>query len=100
MAQVSHAVFDLGRQIDEKDRDESNYLIVCQAKSERELLREHKKLVWSYKDALGDPFVNEICLFREPDLDNEATALAVYIGMPEEHRRLTNRWKLWVPAHT
>ena len=93
MAQMGHAAFELGNQLGWPER-EHNYIAICQAKSEREILREHEKLLWSYKDDLGDPFVNEIFLFREEDLNNEATALAVYFN-DEEKRRMVRRWKLW-----
>jgi len=69
-------------------------MIVCRAKTEDYLIKEYTKIRHQYIWGDEEPAINEYFLFREPDLNNEATALAVYF-YDSHDTRIVNRWQLW-----
>lgn len=83
MVQASHAAYEAGKH-DSAD-GETKSLVLCQTDSEASLLRQAAHL-----DARGVPHV----LFREPDIDNQATALAT-LPLTERQRKRLSKWKLW-----
>jgi hypothetical protein len=62
-----------------------NSLVLCTIPDEQLLLREHERLELRGIRAI---------LFREPDRNNEATALCTE-PIPKSKRRLFSKWKLW-----
>jgi hypothetical protein len=81
--QASHAAHESGK-------ISGNYenicsLVLCEAQSEEELIEQAE-----YLKIKGIPFT----LFREPDIANQATALATLPLSSAQRKKLT-RWKLW-----
>lgn len=81
--QATHAAYEAGLQ--GQPGDDTKSLVLCTCSDEKEL--EKAK---AYLDQHGIPHV----MFREPDIGNQATALATLPVNPEQRKRLS-RWKLW-----
>jgi hypothetical protein len=82
--QAIHAAHDAGRFFC-GEADPVPSVVVCRTPSEESLLREFNRL-----DCRGI----RTTLFREPDRNNEATALATEPLGPVA-RRTFSKWKLW-----
>jgi hypothetical protein len=81
VAQSLHAVADFAHQHTEtfnKWKSESNSVVALSTPNEKSLLKTLKKL---------EQMNAELVVFREPDLNDEATSIGVY-GTPEIRRKL------------
>lgn len=84
MVQAIHAAHDAGRFFCSPDDDVPS-VVLCSCPDEVELLQTAAKL-----EARGIRFT----LFREPDIDNQATALATE-PLSGNVRKFFSKWKLW-----
>ena len=83
MVQAAHAAHESG--LRSPIADDPLSLVLCQAKDELEIEIERQRLVrWNI------PHV----LFREPDIENQATALAT-LPINAMQRKLLSSWQLW-----
>lgn len=82
IVQAAHAAYEVGKQ----DRSENiRSLVLSRVNSEDELLHQAE-----YLNYLGIKFVT----FREPDIGNQATAIAT-APLTEQQRKKLRRCKLW-----
>jgi len=82
IAQTVHSTASFAIQYPDKFRhweQTSNYVACLAAKDEQELLKYYDRLIKAGAD---------VVLFREPDMDNQATSLCFY-GTPE-FRKITS----------
>jgi hypothetical protein len=82
IVQAVHAAHEAGRSF---PCDGTPSVVVCRTPSEATLLREGDKLAM-----LGIPTT----IFREPDIGDEATALAT-APVDISTRRIFSKWQLW-----
>jgi hypothetical protein len=83
LAQSNHAVADFAYEHPQKFREwkeTSNYVIALQISDEENLIKLYEKL----KDQGAN-----ITLFREPDINDEATSFAMF-GTPELRKKTSN----------
>jgi hypothetical protein len=83
IVQAVHAAHDAGRFYGPPD-EAAPAVVVCQTPTESHLLRAYERL-----KLLKIPCT----LFHEPDIDNQATALAT--APVETNRNAFAKWKLW-----
>lgn len=83
--QASHAAYEAGQH--GSPDDETKSLVLCQTDSEAHLVSEAARL-----EARGIPHI----IFREPNLDNQATAIAT-LPLNGSQRKKLSAWKLWEP---
>jgi hypothetical protein len=85
IVQAVHAAHDAGREfgIDNRSDDRRFSVVICQVPSEQHLMVAYEKLIQKGIRA---------SLFREPDIGNQATALATE---PTEYRNLFSKYPLW-----
>lgn len=83
IVQSCHAAQECGIHLSIEDF--RNYLIVLEVKSERQLLKIREQLL-----AQGIKTI----LFREPDIGNEATAMAT-TQIPINNKDIFKRYRLW-----
>lgn len=83
LVQAAHAAYEAG--LHGQPGDDTKSLVLCACSNEGEL--EDAKV---FLEQHGIPHV----LFREPDIGNQATALATLPVNPTQRKRLS-RWKLW-----
>ena len=84
LVQAAHAAYEAGAQF-QTSLPSNNYLILCEAPDEDYL--------WIQKARLESRGI-ACTIFREPDRNNEATALCTE-PVSETQRRVFSRWKLW-----
>lgn len=82
--QACHASYESGALL-EQEESIGNYLILVTAPSEAALLKTYQKL--------EDRDIKSV-LFREPDLNNEATALCTE-PVGQRARKFFSQFKLW-----
>jgi hypothetical protein len=83
LCQTGHAIADFAHELPQffkTWKDNSNYLISLAAKDENHLEKYLKKLIKK-----GAPII----AFREPDIDNQLTALCFY-GLPHYRKLVSN----------
>lgn len=85
IVQAVHAAHDAGREfaVDNPYDDSHFSVVVCQVSSEQKLMEAYDKL--NHRGI-------RMCLFREPDIGNQATALATE---PTKYRELFSKFRLW-----
>lgn len=87
--QACHASLELGAMVQGSEIPwKSLPMVLIGVRDRRRLLQEYRK-VTSFRDQDGGLLVS---LFREPDLGNQPTAMAV-LAETQEHRDLFRRWK-------
>jgi hypothetical protein len=84
LCQAVHAAHEAGIHLASKDSDISS-VVVCSIKNEQELLK--------VEDKLAQHSIKSV-MFREPDVDNQATALATE-PIPASLRRFLSSYPLW-----
>lgn len=82
IVQACHAAHESGQR---SDFDNTLSMVLCQADTEDQLIQESE-----YLDACGIEHI----LFRESDMNNQATAIAT-LPLGAKHRKLLSHWKLW-----
>ena len=87
MVQAAHAAYESGLS-SLCQSDDIVSLVMCQCSNEQELERQA-----FYLRTLNLPFVE----FREPDIDNQLTAIAT-LPLDQSQRILLRHWKLWREA--
>lgn len=83
IVQANHAAYEVGTF--GSTEDETKSLVLCEVKNEQELLKAHE---WIKSRGI------DLVLFREPDIGNEATAMAT-LPLSNKQRRLMSRFPLW-----
>lgn len=81
--QASHAAYEAGKFGNLENEIKS--LVLCEVANERELLKAQAKLKRRGID---------LVLFLEPDIGNQATALAT-LPLNDNQRKLMSKFKLW-----
>lgn len=84
MCQAVHAAHEAGIHLADKNADISS-VVLCSIPNEESLLQAQQRL-----ESRGIKTV----LFREPDADNQATALATE-PLPHHMRKALSKYKLW-----
>lgn len=86
LVQAAHATYEAGAHYESfPSLSNHNYLILCEAPDEA--------FIWKAEHWLKRYGV-ACTVFREPDRDNEATALCTE-PVSRNKRRIFSRWKLW-----
>lgn len=80
--QACHAAHESGQQY---QGSETLSLVLCKTNSEQSLLEQAQFL-----DSIGIEYI----LFREPDMENRATALST-LALNTRQRKFLSHWKLW-----
>ena len=83
--QAAHAAYEAGAFFESQDYPGGNYLIACSVPDEQALLRACDRLA---RKRIA--FV----LFREPDQNNEATALCTE-PLNDQQRKVLSNYPLW-----
>ena len=84
LVQAVHAAYEAGKHLAGEDPTIDS-AVICSVRNEKELLKaEHR---------LGFDRIQTV-LFREPDIGNEATALATEPLVPDRRKPLS-RYQLW-----
>lgn len=82
MVQACHAAHESGQTL---KTNETLSLVLCKTNSELDLLEQAQFL-----DSVGIAHI----LFREPDMNNQATAIAT-LALNKRQRKFLSHWKLW-----